>query len=280
MKVRILFLTAALAFVLTAQAQEYKGYIKFEPNVPAGQKREGSDKEWSYVYYKSARDSRVMAGLWEAAAPRHVARQNLDHSELMHILQGSFTLTDTNDGRQETFKAGDTVLVPRGSSYLWDQKSGPVRKFWVVFDPVPAVKNVNARTDAKSPTFVRLEADGPGGVGLKAGKKNTKGYTYFRGEDGSTLGIWETAPTEDYGDFNKSKYAELMIFLTGSPRLVHSDGREEHYRAGDVVLVPYGVPHKWRSDTVRKFYLYFDVPQDKTVSAASPTAHAENKTSR
>ncbi len=30
-------------------------------------------------------------------------------------------MIDTNDGRKETFKAGDTVLVPRGTSYIWDQ---------------------------------------------------------------------------------------------------------------------------------------------------------------
>lgn len=280
MKFRILFLTVALALAGSAQAQEYKGYIKFEPNVPIGQTREGNDKEWSYVYYKSARDHRVMAGLWEAAAPRHVVRKNLDHTELMHILQGSFTMIDTNDGRRETFKAGDTVLVPRGTSYIWDQKSGKVRKYWAVFDPVPSVKSAQAQMGTKSPTFVRLEPNGPGGVGLKEGEQNTKEYTYFTGEDGSAVGIWESAPTEDYGNFNNSKYAELMIFLTGSPRLVHSDGTEEHYRAGDVVLVPYGVPHKWRSDTVRKYFVYFDVPPAEKTSAASSAAHSESKTGR
>jgi uncharacterized cupin superfamily protein len=278
MKFRVLFLAAALAFAATAQAQEYHGFIKFEPNVPAGQKREGNDKEWYYVNYKSARDPKVMSGLWEAAGPHHVVRKNLDHTELMHILHGSFTLMDNNDGRTEIFKAGDTVLVPRGTSYTWDQKSGTVRKYWAVFDPVPAVKSTKAQTSDKSPTFMRLEADGPGGVGLKPGRQNTKGYTYFKGEDGSSVGVWESAPTEDYGNFNKSEYAELMIFLTGSPRLVHSDGTEEHFHAGDVVLVPYGVPHKWRSDTARKFYAYFDVAQPRAVSAAS--ANAEKKTSR
>jgi len=280
MKSRILFLTVALALISTAMAQKYDGYIKFEPDVPVGQKRQGNDNEWSYIYYKSARDPRVMAGLWEAAGPRHVVRQNLDHTELMHILRGSFTLTDSNDGHKDTFKAGDTVLVPRGTSYIWDQKSGSVRKYWVVFDPVPAAKHANAQAGTKTPTFVRLEANGPGGVGLKAGAQNTKEYTYFTGEDGSAVGIWESAPTEDYGNFNNSQYAELMIFLTGSPRLVHSDGREEHYNAGDVVLVPYGVPHKWRSDTVRKFFVYFDVPQAKATAAASASDSFKNKASR
>ena len=50
----------------------------------------------------------------------------------MLYLDGSVTLIDSM-GREDTFKAGEAALVPRGVEYTWKQTE-PIRKYWVIFD--------------------------------------------------------------------------------------------------------------------------------------------------
>ena len=69
-------------------------------------------------------------GLWSTTAyerkvipfPRH---------ELMHILEGTVTLHD-GQGREETFKAGDTLFVPKGALMGW-KCSMDVKKIYCIF---------------------------------------------------------------------------------------------------------------------------------------------------
>ncbi len=69
-------------------------------------------------------------GLWSTTAyerkvipfPRH---------ELMHILEGSVTIHD-GQGREETFKAGDTLFVPKGALMGW-KCSVDVKKIYCIF---------------------------------------------------------------------------------------------------------------------------------------------------
>lgn len=69
-------------------------------------------------------------GLWSTTAyerkvipfPRH---------ELMHILEGAVTLHD-GQGREETFKAGDTLFVPKGALMGW-KCSVDVKKIYCIF---------------------------------------------------------------------------------------------------------------------------------------------------
>ncbi len=69
-------------------------------------------------------------GLWSTTAyerkvipfPRH---------ELMHILEGTVTLHD-GQGREETFKAGDTLFVPKGALMGW-KCSQDVKKIYCIF---------------------------------------------------------------------------------------------------------------------------------------------------
>lgn len=71
-------------------------------------------------------------GVWDTTAywrkpipfPRH---------ELMHILEGTVTLTD-GDGNQRKFEAGDTFFVPLGAICDW-RCEGYVRKIYCIFQP-------------------------------------------------------------------------------------------------------------------------------------------------
>jgi uncharacterized cupin superfamily protein len=51
--------------------------------------------------------------------------------ELMHLLEGEVTISDGAGGGQ-TFKAGDTFLVPEGAPCAWSNQV-PVRKIYVIF---------------------------------------------------------------------------------------------------------------------------------------------------
>ncbi len=57
-----------------------------------------------------------------APFPRH---------ELMHLLEGSVTIADGAGGSQ-TFKAGDTFLVPEGAPISWSNAE-PVKKIYCIF---------------------------------------------------------------------------------------------------------------------------------------------------
>lgn len=62
--------------------------------------------------------------------------------ELMHILEGSVTISDGKGGAQ-TFKAGETLFVPKGAPMGW-KNSEPVKKIYCIFLPKAAA----ARSEA------------------------------------------------------------------------------------------------------------------------------------
>jgi uncharacterized cupin superfamily protein len=82
-------------------------------------------------------------------------------------------------------------------------------------------------------------------------------HRYYAGQDGSSVGVWETQPHVGDG-FHESAYAELMVFLSGTTTLAQPDGTEQTFEAGDVALVPRGASYQWKSDTARKFWVIFD----------------------
>ncbi len=71
-------------------------------------------------------------GVWEATPyVRKVVPSN--RYELMHLLEGSVTLED-GQGNEQTFRAGDTFLVPLGAPNGW-KSTEHVRKIYCSFQP-------------------------------------------------------------------------------------------------------------------------------------------------
>jgi uncharacterized cupin superfamily protein len=90
------------------------------------------------------------------------------------------------------------------------------------------------------------------------GEERTKYHTYYEtADEKQSVGVWETKPHTS-ADFRETKYAELMVFLKGSVSLIEKNGREQTFEAGEVALVPKGIEYKWKSDTVRKYWVIFD----------------------
>jgi uncharacterized cupin superfamily protein len=79
-----------------------------------------------------ALDGRFMVGVWDTTG---YVRKLIDfpRHELMHILEGSVTLTD-HHGEKHVFTAGDTFFVPLGAPNAWSC-SDYLRKIYCILMP-------------------------------------------------------------------------------------------------------------------------------------------------
>ena len=75
---------------------------------------------------------KFQAGVWDCSPMQRVAGR-IERSELMHILQGSGSITNA-DGVVFEFEAGDTFMVPVGMGYQW-QNDSYVKKFFCSYTP-------------------------------------------------------------------------------------------------------------------------------------------------
>jgi uncharacterized cupin superfamily protein len=71
-------------------------------------------------------------GVWDAT-PYERKVSPFPRHELMHLLEGSVTLTD-GQGDAQTFTAGDTFFVPMGAPCGW-KNAEYVRKIYCIFQP-------------------------------------------------------------------------------------------------------------------------------------------------
>lgn len=83
------------------------------------------------VTYKDPK-GKFLAGAWDCSPMKRVAG-TIERSELMHILEGSGSITNA-DGVVFEFKAGDTFLVPVGMGYQW-QNDVYVKKLFCSYTP-------------------------------------------------------------------------------------------------------------------------------------------------
>ncbi len=69
------------------------------------------------------------AGYWECGPNQHVY-QDSPYDEFVYLLEGRVDVID-DEGQVETFKAGDSFIMPRGCQCTWAVKE-PLRKLYVV----------------------------------------------------------------------------------------------------------------------------------------------------
>ena len=89
------------------------------------------DKTEVNHYYHQSEDGSILAGVWECAPCREVYEDGYPVNEMMTILSGSLTLTRTDDGRSETFAAGDTFFVAKGTPCIWENNE-TLRKYYFI----------------------------------------------------------------------------------------------------------------------------------------------------
>jgi uncharacterized cupin superfamily protein len=81
-----------------------------------------------YIY--ASDDESVLAGVWECAPCKEVFAA-YPVNEMMSILSGSVTLTNTEDGSVATFVAGDTFFVAKGTPCVWEITE-TLRKYYFI----------------------------------------------------------------------------------------------------------------------------------------------------
>ena len=100
--------------------------IRFDPNMVGEASSPTTTKEW---YADSS--GRFRTGFWSAKPGR--IEINTTKDELCMLLEGVVRLTDAS-GRIETYRAGDTFVIPSGFKGVWETVE-PVRKFYAVHRP-------------------------------------------------------------------------------------------------------------------------------------------------
>lgn len=103
------------------------GTVKFDPT----QTGDAAARVTSRVLYKDPSGA-FKTGFWSAlAGPPAAISYTMD--ELCMLLEGEVRITDAA-GHAETYRAGDTFVIPNGFVGTW-QTIADVRKFFAVFKP-------------------------------------------------------------------------------------------------------------------------------------------------
>ena len=82
------------------------------------------------LFAYAAEDESILSGVWEVGPTREDYPDGYPVHEMMHVIKGAIIMTHP-DGTVETFSAGDTFFVPKGSPCTWETKE-PTRKFYMI----------------------------------------------------------------------------------------------------------------------------------------------------
>ncbi|HVI50257.1 MAG TPA: cupin domain-containing protein [Candidatus Sulfotelmatobacter sp.] len=99
--------------------------IRFDPAAPLA----AVDEATTYVWYTDP-GNKLCAGFW-ASADFH-APVNYTEDEFCTLISGVVRLTDAS-GHVETYRAGESFLIPSGFTGVWETVE-PVKKFFVIHE--------------------------------------------------------------------------------------------------------------------------------------------------
>ena len=88
----------------------------------------GDKTETNHTFFQTE-DASILTGVWECAPCKEEFESYPAH-EMMTVLAGSVTLTNT-DGHAETFMAGDTFFVAKGTKCTW-HITKTLKKFYMI----------------------------------------------------------------------------------------------------------------------------------------------------
>ena len=74
-------------------------------------------------------DESILSGVWECAPSKEEINAYPVH-EMMTVISGSVTITNA-EGNAETFTAGDTFFIPKGTKCTW-HITETLRKFYMI----------------------------------------------------------------------------------------------------------------------------------------------------
>ncbi len=85
------------------------------PPFPEDELLSGEQENWTKVIYQGE----VVVALYESTPARIAVNKPFPYDEFVTVLEGELILTHI-DGNKQTFKAGDSFLVPKGFLGTWD----------------------------------------------------------------------------------------------------------------------------------------------------------------
>lgn len=231
------------------------GMVEWDPIDPQSIES-GSPVQRGHLYFNDD-NLGLMAGVWDCT-PFTGTMAPYDVNEFMFILEGSVTMV-LADGAEETIRAGESFVIPKGLVCQWKQPDY-TRKYFVIFSDTSGT----SVDDPGSLRIIRPHADDAVSVSDIADTTQFIGSIPKQGEHEYhvdptgqfMVGLWDSEAFErPVAPFNRY---ELMCILQGSVTLSDGAGNDQVFRAGEAAFVPKGAPYKWKSDEyVRKFYCIF-----------------------
>lgn len=91
---------------------------------------EGVAVETGHIFFTSE-DGAVNAGVWECSACTEQVR-DYPYDQCCVVLEGTLTITD-EAGHAETFRPGDTFMIPRGFNGTW-RMPGRYKNYFVTVE--------------------------------------------------------------------------------------------------------------------------------------------------
>ncbi len=242
------------------------------PSAPADRLLKGEPVAHGH-YYLNDEANGLTAGVWHCT-PMTTKPGPYKVNEFMHLLKGSVTF-DYADGTSETFKAGDSFIVHKGTPVSWNQ-SEDVLKYFVIFNDASGA----AAAEPEKLRAIRLEPHGPAATGMaqaaiadtslyEGGVPTQHSHNYFSEPTGQLVaGVWDTTPM-----FRKTMpfpRHELMMILEGAVTITDGNGKAQTFKAGESFFAPKGAVFSWTStEYVRKYYVIF---QPKAAAAVADAA--------
>lgn len=203
--------------------------------------------------YFSTENDKFIAGVWDCTE-HELLPGPYEVDEMMIVLEGSITIIDKL-GHEETFRAGDSFILPKETDCIWKQYEY-TRKFYAIYD------NPNSKSvDGTNLDVIRvdLSADLP-----RVTQHDPAQYlsevpdmgmlVLYSDPDGKLdMGIWECGPMKRVPA--TIARSELMHILEGSGSITNADGVEFEFKAGDTFLVPVGMGYQWENtEYVKKLF--------------------------
>jgi uncharacterized cupin superfamily protein len=85
------------------------------PPFPKEELINGDQENWTKIIHHGE----VVVALYESTPARIAVNKPFPYDEFINVLEGELILTHI-DGNKQTFKAGDSVLLPKGWMGTWD----------------------------------------------------------------------------------------------------------------------------------------------------------------
>ena len=153
----------------SARGPEGTGLEPWDP-IPPESLISGEPVQTGHVYLTDE-TGQLTSGVWHCT-PMIAKPAPYDVNEFMMVLEGAITICH-EDGSQETIRAGESFVVPKGTPLSWKQ-TDDVLKFWVIFEDasgeeLDTSRKVVHRIDPASPLDPVGEQDTSRYVGGRTG---------------------------------------------------------------------------------------------------------------